>query len=268
MDSSSLSKALCATFCENITVRPVPVGYAVSTAFSDASGDRLTFYLRETPDGYVIEDDGDYLSLLVAKDIPITEGVRGSLLDGILQESGAYWDRETYEIRTPEFGKSEVGQKAVGFLSSLIRVRDLELLTRETVRSTFREDFLRELQARAGQQVEVDEGASVVPDFSEFPADIVIRAREAPNSVPAAVYLVNSNDKLNEALLAWQEVLIQDRSDFKVFGVIEEPEMKAISRRRFQRAQNRRLAMPIFRGDEDSAISMIMKDMRVPATTH
>jgi hypothetical protein len=259
MDSSSLQHALCRSFCNGITVTAVPSGYAISTVFQDSSGDRLTFYVNETPDGYVIEDDGDYLATLVARDIPITEGTRGQLLDSILSDNDLFWDRDTYEIRSRHF-EGGIGEHALAFISAIVRVRDLELLTRETIRSTFKEDFVRELDTRAGHLVKIEEDTVIDRNFSEFPADLIVRPTEG-GLRPAAVYLVNSNDKLNEALLAWQDRTLNNRHDFTIVGVIEDPEMKGISRRRFQRAQNRQLPMPIFRGDEDSAIGLVLREV-------
>lgn len=263
MNSSELSNILCRAFCEDITVRNVPSGLAISTAFSDASGDRITFYAAKSEDGWRLEDDGDYLAGLVARDVPIADGMRASLLDGILSEGGAFWDRETLEIKTASISPNEFAGRLIPFLSSLVRVRDLELLARENVRSTFREDFIAEAQDRLFDSIIIDEEGPIARDFSEFPPDIVFRPRPDAGKFPAAIYFVNSNDKLNEALLAWQEVQIQNRADFKIIGVIEDADMRGISRKKFQRAQNRRLPMPIFRGDEDSAVSMVAKEMGI-----
>src|SRR5207253_1043635 len=116
------------------SVNPVASGYAISSVFEDDSGDRISFYLSPSQDGYLIEDDGSYLAHLVAKDIPINEGTRGQLLDAILSQGNAYWDKETLEIKTVSFPEADVTQRVIDFLSSMIRVRDLELLTREIVR--------------------------------------------------------------------------------------------------------------------------------------
>src|SRR4051794_3125957 len=100
MRPEELKKQLCTTFCGAIDVRPVPSGLAISSAFEDNSGDRLSFYLTEVvDDGFRIEDDGSYLSQLIAKDIPIDQGTRGRLLDSILDQGHAHWDRETLEIK-------------------------------------------------------------------------------------------------------------------------------------------------------------------------
>lgn len=264
MISSELSNLLCKSFCEEIIVKQVPAGLAVSTSFADNSGDRISFYAVETADGWHLEDDGEYLANLVARDIPITEGVRSNFLSGILEEGNAYWDQETFEIKTNLFSAEDLKDHMIPFLSSLIRVRDLELLTRENIKSTFREDVICGVKNRFGAQIDIDEYGPVANDFSEFPADFVIRPKSS-EGIPAAIYLVNSNDKLNEALLASQESVMYNRNDFKIVGIIEDAEMRGISKRRFQRAQNRRLLMPIFRGDEESAITLVGREMGLHA---
>lgn len=265
MQAEDLSKALCQAFCGSVEVRPVPDGYAISSAFQDSSGDRISFYLTQSEDGFRVEDDGDYLAHLIAQDVPINEGTRGQLLDAILHQSQAFWDRETFEIRSSPFPPEQVARRSIDFLSALIRVRDLELVTRDVVRSTFREDVLSAMHARFGNTVVVRENAAVANDLAEFPADIVIEpVAQDPTARAGAIYLVNSNDKLNEALLAHQEVQLQGRNDVAILALLEEPDLRVISRRRFQRAQNRSLPMPIFRGDEDAAMTRIARELRMP----
>jgi hypothetical protein len=268
MRPEELKKQLCNTFCGAIDVRPVPSGLAISSAFEDSSGDRLHFYLTEVADdGFQIEDDGSYLSHLIAKDIPIDQGTRGQLLDSILAQGHAFWDRETLEIKSDVFSENDISRHVVDFLSALIRVRDLELLTRDIVRSTFREDATAAIRERFGKVANINENVPVDKDFADFPADLVIKpTAAAPPAFPGAIYFVNTNDKLNEALLLQTDALRLHRTDFEVVALLEEPDLKMISRRRFQRAQNRSLAMPIFRGDEDAAMTMIGRKLRlIPA---
>ena len=258
MQPEELKKQLCSTFCGAISVRPVSTGYAISSAFQDNSGDPITFYLTPSPDGFRIEDDGSYLAHLIARDIPINQGTRGQLLQAILTQADAFWDRETFEIKTPSFNETDIPRRVVEFLSSMIRIRDLELISRDVVRSTFREDAIEAMNKAFGAVANLNEEVAIDHEFSEFPADLVIRpkARE-PGPIPGAVYFVNTNDKLNEALLLQTEAQLHHRDNFAVIALIEEPDMKLLSRKKFQRAQNRSLTMPIFRGDEDAAMKMI-----------
>jgi hypothetical protein len=256
-----LKTALCAEFCAAFEVHPVASGYAVSSIFTDRSGDPISLYVVAEDDGYRLEDDGEYLSRLVASGIEIERGQRGQLLDAILGGERAYWDRDTFEIRTDVFAEAELVKRAGSFLSALIRARDLELLTREFVRSTFREDAIRAIVERFGRVANIDQDVAVHRDFSDFPSDAVVRPKRTGKV--GAIYFVNTNEKLGEALLLHQEAKLKARTDFSVIALIEEPNMGMISRRKFQRAQNRDLTMPIFRGDENAALDQIERKLEI-----
>lgn len=266
MRPEELKKTLCSTFCGGISVQPVATGYAISSAFEDSLGDPISFYLTQSdPDHYVIEDDGGYLAHLIAKDIPIDQGTRGQLLDAILLSGNAHWDRDTYEIRTDAFPSKDVPRRVIDFLSSMIRVRDLELITRDVVRSTFREDATRAIIATLGRAANLIEDEAISKDFSDFPADLIITPHaDFPRAKPGAVYFVNSTDKLNEALMLQMEARQLDRSDFEIIALVEDPEMRTIKRKNFQRAQNRELPMPIFRHDEQGAVNYIRRRLGYP----
>jgi Domain of unknown function DUF1828 len=259
--AEQLENALCAAFCSAFEVNAVPSGYAVSSIFTDRSGDRIGVYLVAEDDGYHLEDDGEYLSRLVASGIEIERGQRGQLLDAILESEKAYWDRDSFEIRTGIFAEPEIAQRTSSFLSALIRARDLELVTRELVRSTFREDAMKAIIERFGAVANVEEDVAVNRDFADFPSDAVIAPKQTGKV--GAIYFVNTNEKLGEALLLQQEARLKGRKDFSVIALIEEPEMRLISRRKFQRAQNRDLAMPIFRGDEEEALGQIERKLEL-----
>jgi Domain of unknown function DUF1828 len=265
MRPEELKRILCSTFCGGIIVNPVSTGYAISSVFEDNSGDRISFYLTPSDEGFQIEDDGSYIAHLIARDIPIDQGTRGQLLEAILSQSDAFVDPDTFEIRTPVFPESEVPRRVVDFLSSMIRVRDLELITREVVRSTFREDAINAMTLALGHAAELNEDESISKEFSDFPADLIIRPLpSAPKSKAGAVYFVTATDKLNEALLLKMESERLHRDDFEVIALVEEPEMRLINRKKFQRAQNRALAMPIFREDEDGAMNYIRRRLGIP----
>ncbi|GJD57739.1 DUF1828 domain-containing protein [Methylobacterium dankookense] len=267
MHPEELKKTLCTTFCGGISVQPVPTGYAISSAFEDSLGDPISFYLTHADeDNYIIEDDGGYLAHLIAKDITIDQGTRGQLLDAILSSGNAHWDRDTYEIRTDAFSSEDIAHRVIEFLSNMIRVRDLELLTRDVVRSTFREDATRALVGTLGKAANIFEDEPISKEFRDFPADLLIKPRPEfeKRARTGAVYFVNSNDKLNEALLLQMEQRQLDRMDFEVIALVEDPEMRTIKRKNFQRAQNRELAMPIFRDDEQGAMNYIRRRLGYP----
>ncbi len=257
MTPEQLKNALCAAFCSAFEVHAVAAGYAVSSIFTDRSGDRIGFYVVESEDGYRVEDDGEYLSRLIASGVELDKGQRSQLLDAVLAEGRAYWDRDSLEIRTGAFPEGEIADRAASFLSALIRARDIELLTREFVRSTFREDAMQALTDRFGEVAEIEENVPVHKEFEDFASDVVLRPKGIGRT--AALYLVTNNEKLSEALLLQQEARLRQKTDFAVIALIED--LHPISPRKFQRAQNRDVTMPIFRGDEAAALDAIARKL-------
>lgn len=256
MEPEAFQKMLCATFCQAFQVRAVPVGLVVATPFVLDDGDNLSFYVRLMPEGVALEDDGAFLAHLIASGVPFDQGVRGNLLHAILREGHAYWDQDTLEIKTETFSEYDLGQRSVAFISALLRSRDLQNLTRDMIKSTFREDVIAAAEQVFRDAARIEEDTSLDRDFREFPSDIIIRPTE-PGVKSSAVYLVNSNDKLNEALLCHVEAERLLRDDVQIIALLEDSEMRSISKKRFQRAQNRSLLMPIFRGDEFAALQMV-----------
>lgn len=259
----ALEKALCSTFCSSISVNTVPCGYAVSTAFKDKSGDRLGFYIIKNEDGYNIEDSGDYLARLIASGIDVENGTRKTLLDGILQSGHAYVDVDTFEIKTTSFSEDQLAERITNFISSLIRVRDLELLTRDVVRSTFKEDAMSAIRRRFSDIANFDENAPVIPQFSDFPSELNIRPKAGGRT--AAVFFATHSGKLDEAVMLKQEARLAHKSDFSIIAMIETADLQGLSRRKYQRAQNRSIIMPIFRGDEDASLNLISETLGLTA---
>lgn len=264
MGTGELKSRICSMFCGAINIAPLASGYAISSPFEDRSGDRIDCFLTPDGDGYHLQDDGSYLAELIARDIAIDQGMRGQLLDGILSQAKAYWNRETYEIKTESFSEADAAQRIIDFISAMIRVHDLDLITREMVRSSFREDAIVAITQWFGHSAELAEDRPISGDLEDYPADLIIRPIDSqPRAMPGALYFVNSNDKLNEALLLQTEARVQHLENFAVIAMLEEPNMKAISSKRFQRAQNRSLAMPIFRGDEHAAMEFVARRLNL-----
>jgi hypothetical protein len=266
--AGDLGKALCSTFCETVTVNPVPCGFAISAGFSDVSGDRIGFYVIADGENYHLEDDGEYLAQLLAVGIDFERGQRQQLLESILQTAGAAWDHDTYEIRTGVFEQHQLTGRIIEFLSALVRVRDLELLTRDFVRSTFREDATAAIMERFGQVANIDERKPVSAEFSDYLPDLVIRPRDQGRNT--AVFLANNAVPFQEAELLRSEIEKEGRQDqVTVVALIEDPDkINVISPRRFQRAINRGLSVSIFRGDEPAAMSAIARTAGVIVPVH
>jgi uncharacterized protein DUF1828 len=258
--ATNLEKILCSTFCQAITVNPVPCGFAISASFTDLSGDRIGFYVVADGENYHLEDDGEYLAQLCALGIEIERGSRQLLLDSILQTAAATWDHDTYEIKTGTFEQSELPSRMIQFLSALVRIRDVELLTRDFVRSTFREDATAAIIERFGEIANIDERKPVSAEFQDYLPDLVIRPKKEEGK-NTAVFLASGPIPFQEAELLRAEIEKEHRQDtIAVVALIEDTDkINVISPRRFQRAINRGLAVSIFRGDEPAAMSVVAR---------
>ena len=64
--------------------------------------------------------------------------------------------------------------------------------------------------------------------FHEFPSDLIITPH-FESGCKGAVYMVTSNDKLNEALLLLLDAKDKQRSDFRIIAIMEDVDMKTIS---------------------------------------
>lgn len=255
--ASGLKEVLSKTFLDAIDVHSVPMGLAVSSPFHDGSGDPVTFYVREIGDGFQLEDDGEFLSHLVASGVDIERGQRKQLLDTVLSSSGALWDPETFEIRS--LPTSDVASAAISFLAALIRVRNLELMTRETVRSTFRDDAIAAIEEQLGERFRIERNSPLDGDFSENPADLVLTPHGYGRRL--GVFLVNSPTPFLEAELLHSEIERQHASDrFEAAALVEDfTKVTTIGTKRYQRAVNRGLPMSFFRGDETASVQALAK---------
>lgn len=262
IDTTELQERLCRSFCESVRIRPVPCGYAVSSFFSDNSGDPIQFFIIEDGDTYYLEDSGDFLATLKASDVDFETGTRASLLAQVLEDGNAFWDEDSFEIRSKTMDLSSLTEGMLLFTSALMRARDVGLLTRDVIRSTFREDATRILEERYRDQFSANDNVAIDQDFQEFRTDLVLRPIEGTST--AAVYFVNNNEKLLEAQLMLEQTMRKKREDVHVIALIET--LDKVSQQKFQRAQNRGLEMPIFQGDEYAAIDRIAQSIQLAAS--
>jgi Domain of unknown function DUF1828 len=253
---------LCEQFCSDIFVKEVEDGMAISVGMAMDGGDRITIVWAEEIDGSYLVDDGDFLSALEASDTNIRTGPRAEFIDSILKTAGAYWDRDTYEIRTETTDGPIPPERIIEFLTVLVRIRDVRYWTRDVVRSTFKADVTELISKEYSICADIEESCPVNDNLKEFPADIVVRPRIGGRVT--AVYLVNSNDGLNESLALWQEAQRLGESNFNVMTIIEDGRLGVLSEPKKQRMQNRIDAVAIYKGDEMAAIERVGRIAGLP----
>lgn len=261
-----MREELCNAFCNEISVKEVPAGLSVSTAFRRTDGDPIEFYIAKGPATGLarLEDDGKTVPYLEACGVDFETQTRAKAFETLLIEYGAEYDSAEAVIHTPFMRDAEVPRAAIRFVALLLRLSDFLLLTQEHVESTFKEDATKRIKDAIGARAVVSEGEAVSERLKEVTPDLVIRP---PNRAPVAIFLGQSPQRVYEAIFLQMAALYEARMDVAVVALLEEE--SSISREMRQRAMNRLAAVPVYRGDEDAAIHRIEREViGTSATIH
>jgi len=253
---------LCKAFCDELLVRKVPAGLAVSTGY-DWMGEPLGFYIVG-PDNaglYRIEDDGTIMPMIEACVSNLDSPTRATALEQMLTEFGAQYEEDRKELSTGPLKEQQIPRAAISFVGLLLRLQDLVLLTPERAESTFREDATRAIHNSLGSRANIRENESISPNV-DFPADMVIEATEYP---PVAIYLVMSDQRVLEAVVAQMSAVYEAHVPCSVIALLEKP--TSISSKMLRYAANRLTALPIFEGDNETAVQRIEREVLGQART-
>lgn len=256
MKSEDLKSMICREFCGGLSVVTVPAGFAVSSDVMMSFGDPINFYLVEVEPGeFAIEDDGDFIATAIATGLYSDAGTRASLLDSMLEEHHAYLDRDTCQMKRDSVPGEAPARAALTFMSAMIRARDILLLNRENVASTFADDVRTAIRNDLSDEFEIDDETD-----ADNPADVLLKSKRTGRRA-ALIYAANSNEKLMAALLRHQERHDDDAPVIAVLSGLK----GGVSTRRFEMAQNRGLLMPFFRSGPKQAIDYIRSHAKADA---
>ncbi|MGO9743091.1 MAG: DUF1828 domain-containing protein [Roseiarcus sp.] len=253
-----MKEAICKAFCNEIRIREVPVGLAVSTAFRRADGDAIGFYVVRNPSepGLAhLEDDGLTVPYLEAAGVDLETQTRKKAFDQILSEYGAQYDSEEAVVRTPDVPESEIARLAISFTALLLRLFDFLLLSQDYAASAFRDDAIKRIRDAIGDRAEIEEDEVVDGNLSDVRADLVIRGHDRN---PVAVFLAQSPQRLNDAIFLQMAALYEAHRNISVVALLQRD--SSASAKLKQRAANRLSAVPVYEGEEDQAISRIVRE--------
>lgn len=235
----SLTTALKSRLCDALDVSSVPIGYAISTGFIMPDGDPLTFYATEEEGGWVLQDDGDTLPTSIAMGLDIQQGNRERLLSGILTAEGARYDPDELLIYTDPVPASKLGEAAMSFVSALIRMQDLALLSAENTRANFADDIHEALRLAIGDKFVLSDtrgGGSSQPDM-------VIKDR-ATNLNRARIFAASSDIRMLEAVINHSEM---GPGDSPVVAVVDKGK-GGVTQKRVDFSLNKGLPVAIYDG--------------------
>jgi Domain of unknown function DUF1828 len=254
-----MKEEICRAFCDEIRIKEVPVGLAISTAFRRADGDAIAFYAvrnRNEPALVRLEDDGTTRPYLEAAGVDFETQTREKAFALILEEYGAQYDDEEAVIRTADMPESEIARASIGFAALLLRLSDFLLLSQEHIASAFRDDAIKRIREAVGSRAVIEEDELVDAHLSEVRPDLVIRA---PDRDPVAVFLAQSAQRVNDAIFLQMAALYEAHRPVSVVSLLELD--SSITSKLRQRASNRLSAVPIYRNDEDQAVQRIVREV-------
>lgn len=251
-----MKEELCQAFCNELTVREVPMGIAVSTAFSFPDGDKIGFYVKEVAGGYEIQDNGLVFPALEANGLDRKNKSRAEALTTLMEEYNVALDEDDREFSLSAPTRDEIPGAALRFVSFLLRVGDLLLLVEERVASTFRFDVERILRERIGEGALIQSRQAISTNLADFPPDYLIQAQGRD---PVALFLGTSDARVLEALFVQLRAEHEEHFPVKIVALLERE--KAISAAVRQQAANRLDALLQFRGDEVAAIGRVVKEV-------
>lgn len=254
-----MKNELCRAFCDEISVKDVPLGLAVSTAFRRSDGDAVGFYVvrDQVRVGLSrLEDDGTTVPYLEACGVDFDTQTRATAFHELLAEYGAEYDEDEAVIRTRAMREEDLPRAAMRFVALLLRLSDFLLLRQEHVESAFKEDAAKRIKELIGDRARIEEGEPVSPRLKEVEPDLVIRAN---GRNPVAVFLANSSQRVNDAIFLQMAALYEAKQPVSVIALLEKE--SSISRELRQRAANRLTTVPVFTGDEEAAIQRIEREV-------
>ena len=246
---------LCEAFCSELQIREVPAGFAVRTVFTSRDGDAIGFYVTRHPSDpnlWRVEDSGLVIPMIEAAGVNLDAGVRAHVFSGILAEYGVTYDDHTSELRSEYVQQSELPSEAMRFVALLLRVQDLELLSSDTVASTFRDDVVAHLLRAFSGKLDLSFRVPPHTQLGDFEADVVIKK----DSKSLALYFATTDERVNEAVILWMESR-QRQIGLSVAMMLEREKPPHINNRSLRRAMNRLDSTTVYRGDETGSLLKI-----------
>jgi len=253
-----MKEQICRAFCDELSVRQTESGYAIATTYEDASGEPIGFYAigPDSNERYRLIDSGTTVAFLEAAGASLETRTRLEAFHELLAEYGADYDEDRGELTIPDLDERDLPVASLRFMALLLRLKDLLLITRERVESTFRDDVISALRERLQGLAVIREGEALSEKLADVVPDLLI---EAPRQLPVALFLATTDSKLSEAIYLQMVAAHEARIQLTVIAMLENE--SAVSKAIRQRADNRLDAVPRYRRDERAAIERVIKEV-------
>lgn len=251
----NLQKEICAAFCDGLIVRPVPMGYVISTPVTWFSGDTLSFYARVEGERARLEDSGSLLFDLEGQGLDFSSEARMELLSNLLHDHGITHSDDDGLFCTEWVGKAQIAQLALPFLTFLTRVQDLLFLNRDIVKSTFREDLISALEDTFTEQC-VSISEALIPSLPHYTVDIVVRTTSGK---VAAIFPATNDVSVLRAVLFSMEAQKHRATEIVPFLIYESVDKTTITQQSREIAINSDLIPAVWSGGRDEVIQKVQR---------
>lgn len=241
----SIKESICVAFCQDLTIRKVPAGLAVSTSFNGMDGDSIGFYVvrsERSPNEFRLEDDGVLIPYLEADGVNLKSGTRSAMFRQILREYSAQYDTKSCVLHTDSIGEKDIAAASLRFLAMMLRLQDLELLSPQTVANTFADDAQKALHEKFASEAFVEANGIVNEMLANYIVDAIIRPFGRD---PVAVYFGTSLSKVDESVILRMDANLK-HLPLKVVLLLETALPAGIPKRSLARAHNVLDALPVF----------------------
>lgn len=139
MNLDIITKEFKSKVCDEINLlQEGPNRFIVFNPFMFDDGDHLVVLLKGTDGKWLFTDEGHTFMHVSYDDIDIDKGTRRKIIDGVLAGYGI--ENQEGELIT-KITENQFGDALFSYLQGLIKITDINYLTRERIKSTFMEDF-------------------------------------------------------------------------------------------------------------------------------
>jgi len=140
MNLELIGKEFKTKICDEINIAQEGLNRViVFNPFMFDDGDHLVVLLKSVEGKWLFTDEGHTFMHVSYDDIDIDTGTRKKIIDSVLLSYGI--KNQEGELIT-EVQDNQFGDALYSYLQGLIKITDINYLTRERIRSTFMEDFI------------------------------------------------------------------------------------------------------------------------------
>lgn len=196
MNIELLEKEFKNKICAEITLTQEGLNrFIVFNPFMFDDGDHLVVLLKDKEGKWLFSDEGHTFMHVSYEDIDIDKGTRKKIIDNVLSGYGIKNQEGELIAEVPD---NQFGDALYSYLQGLIKITDINYLSREQVRSTFMEDFKAFLE----EKVPVERRSFNYFDKQHDPdGKYLIDCRINGISRPLFVFGIQNDDKCRDVTI-------------------------------------------------------------------